>query len=151
MVLSVDKGLWVAKHFPVDNRIGREGIVLLDISNSVQVVSVNIIGGYKKTPRLLQNLVRRLGVQGAIFLARIDVKTKTCSQADRADNWVISSTVLVWHNPYARGVLVDQYVIRTLMWARGEEMARVALAVEGNGQQTRDDGLLQPGGKKGIE
>lgn len=100
--------------------------VLLNISYPVQVFSVYIVGGDEQASRLLQYLVRGLGVEGTVFSASVYIQTKTGSQADGADDWVVSRTIFVRHNPHARGIFVDQYMIRTLVWARVEEMGRVA-------------------------
>lgn len=117
----------------------------------MEEVRVNVVRRNEQAPRFLEYSIRRLRVQSPALFALIDIETQTGAQADSANDGVVGWPIFMRHDADARRILIDQDMIRTLVGAGCEKMRRRLVVTEGNGQQARHNGLVEPRRKGFVE
>ncbi|CAI6088930.1 unnamed protein product [Clonostachys chloroleuca] len=78
-VYSIRESIWGIEQGPIDNGFGREANILVNVGNPVQVVSVERLGGYEKTTRLLQYSPNGFRIDCAVFFTTIEIETEAGS------------------------------------------------------------------------
>lgn len=99
----------------------------------------------------LQNPPSWFSFSSALSIFRINIQAETGAERDGADDWMVGSAVLVWHNALAWFVFVYEDVVWGVVGGGGEDV--VGWVVGGNWyrEDARYGGLNEPLGKRSCE